>query len=97
VNTADTPPRVLIDGGDRACIALLMELSGRIARVPPATVIHLTATDPAAPLDLAAWCHVTGHAYLGPVAEPCDQPAYAIRVSAVHRQTEPHSPWRLRP
>jgi len=33
-------------------------------------VIHLIARDPAAPLDLAAWCHLTGHTYLGPVRAP---------------------------
>jgi tRNA 2-thiouridine synthesizing protein A len=97
VNTPDTPPPVVIDGGDRACVALLIELSGRIARLPPATVIHLIAADPAAPLDLAVWCHLTGHTYLGSVREPPGRPAYAIRVSAGHRQTEPHSPWRLAP
>jgi len=89
-----TPP-VVIDGGDRACVALLIELSSRAACLPQGTVIHLTATDPAAPLDLAAWCHLTGHAYLGPVPEPHGRPAYAIRVSPGHRPTEPHSPWRL--
>jgi SAM-dependent methyltransferase len=58
-------------------------------------VIHLSATDPAAPVDLAAWCHLTGHAYLGLVPEPLGGPAYALRVSVTHRQTEPYSPWRL--
>lgn len=69
----------------------------RVARapdqVPPGTVIHLIARDPAAPLDLAAWCHLTGHAYLGPV--PAVAPTYALRTSAACRPTQPHSPWRL--
>jgi hypothetical protein len=30
-------------------------------------VIHVVTDDPAVPLDLPAWCHLTGHDYLGPV------------------------------
>jgi hypothetical protein len=41
----------------------------------------LMADDPAAPLDLPAWCHLTGHDYLDPVTSP-PGPAYAIRVAA---------------
>ncbi|MER6685993.1 sulfurtransferase TusA family protein [Streptomyces olivaceoviridis] len=33
----------------------------------PGAVVHVIATDPAAPLDLPAWCHMTGHTYLCPV------------------------------
>jgi SAM-dependent methyltransferase len=62
----DTAP-VVIDGGDRACIALHLELRGHLTKFPPGTVIYLTARNPAAPLDLAAWCHLTGHACLSPV------------------------------
>ncbi|HEU5392436.1 MAG TPA: sulfurtransferase TusA family protein [Streptosporangiaceae bacterium] len=64
-----SPPRdpVIIDGGDRACVRLLLELRARISGLPAGTVIHLIASDPAAPVDLSAWCHLTGHAYLGPV------------------------------
>jgi len=64
-------------------------------RLPPGTVIHLIARDPAAPVDLAAWCHLTGHIYLGRVREPRGQPAYALRTSATPRRTQPRSPWRL--
>jgi tRNA 2-thiouridine synthesizing protein A len=93
--TAPAAPPVVIDGGDRTCTALLTGLRGHITRLPPGTVIHLIASDPAAPIDLAAWCHLTGHAYLGPVHEPAGSPAYALRTSAAHRQTQPRSPWRL--
>ena len=67
---------VVIDGGDRACVRLLLELRARISGLPAGTVIHLIASDPAAPLDLPAWCHLTGHAYLGPV--PAPRPTYAM-------------------
>ncbi|GAA3959943.1 hypothetical protein [Actinoplanes auranticolor] len=43
---------VVLDGGDRRCVLLLLELRRLITTVPADTVIHLIATDPAAPLDL---------------------------------------------
>jgi tRNA 2-thiouridine synthesizing protein A len=94
MSAPDAPP-VVIDGGDRTCVALLIELRGHIMRLAPGTVIHLIASDPAAPIDLAAWCHLTGHAYLSPAREPAGAPAYALRTSAPSRQTQPRSPWRL--
>jgi tRNA 2-thiouridine synthesizing protein A len=89
-----TPPPtpVVIDGGDRACVALLLELRARISGLPAGTVIHLIASDPAAPIDLPAWCHLTGHAYLGPIrAAP---PTYALRTTATAVATDHASPWR---
>ncbi|WP_242894307.1 nitrilase-related carbon-nitrogen hydrolase [Actinomadura litoris] len=87
---------VLIDGGDRSCVRLLLELRGHIAGLGPGTVVHLIATDPAAPIDLPAWCHLTGHTYLGPVASPDERPAYALQVVEDARPTDPDSPWRPR-
>jgi tRNA 2-thiouridine synthesizing protein A len=42
---------VVIDGGDLACVRLLLVLRDRISRLPAGTLIHLTASDPAAPAD----------------------------------------------
>jgi tRNA 2-thiouridine synthesizing protein A len=90
------PGPVVIDGGDRSCVQLLLELCGHIARHPPGTVVHLIATDPAAPLDLAAWCHLTGHRYLGAAGASLDcRPVYALQVSGSPCPTDPASPWRL--
>ncbi|QFG20398.1 sulfurtransferase TusA family protein [Actinomadura sp. WMMB 499] len=83
---------VVIDGGDRACVRLLLELRGRLADLPAGTIVHLIATDPAAPIDIPAWCHLTGHAYLGPLDAPA--PTYALRVAEDARPTAPESPWR---
>jgi SAM-dependent methyltransferase len=44
MNAADAPP-VVIHGGDRACVALLLELRDHVTRLPPGTVIHLIAAD----------------------------------------------------
>jgi tRNA 2-thiouridine synthesizing protein A len=83
---------VVLDGGDRRCVVLLIELRRLIATLPPGAVVHLIATDPAAPLDLPAWCHLTGHTYLGPV--PGARPTYAVGISADATPTDADRPWR---
>lgn len=86
---------VVIDGQDRSCVRLLLELREHISRHRPGTVIYLIATDPAAPLDLAAWCHLTGHRYLGAAGEsPGGRPVYALQVGGSPRPTSAASPWR---
>lgn len=86
---------IVIDGGDQSCVQLLLTLRKHLADLPAGTTVHLLAADPAAPLDLPAWCHLTGHTYLGPIPE-ADSPAYALRVAANPRPTDPRSPWRRR-
>jgi tRNA 2-thiouridine synthesizing protein A len=83
---------VVLDGGDRRCVLLLLELRRLITSVPAGTVIHLIATDPAAPLDLPAWCHLTGHTYVGLV--PGERRTYAVQVAGAAALTDPRSPWR---
>lgn len=90
--TGDSDP-VVIDGGDRACVHLLLELRARVAELAPGTVVHVIATDPAAPLDLPAWCHLTGHTYLGALPSG-PRPVYALRVTATARRTDTANPWR---
>ncbi|MER6591375.1 sulfurtransferase TusA family protein [Micromonospora purpureochromogenes] len=84
---------VVLDGGDRRCVQLLIELRRLTVTAPAGTVIHLIATDPAAPLDLPAWCHLTGHTYLGPVPGAA-RPTYAVQVAAASVPTDVAQPWR---
>jgi tRNA 2-thiouridine synthesizing protein A len=84
---------VVLDGGDRRCVQLLIELSRLVAGLSSGSVVHLIATDPAAPIDLPAWCHLTGHLYLG-AAPGNGRPIYALSVRADARRTEAHAPWR---
>jgi tRNA 2-thiouridine synthesizing protein A len=84
---------VVLDGGDRTCVLLLIELRRLSLHVAPGTVIHLIATDPAAPLDLPAWRHLTGHTYLGPVPGT-GRPTYAVQVVPGATVTDPQPPWR---
>ncbi|MGH3201972.1 MAG: sulfurtransferase TusA family protein [Streptosporangiaceae bacterium] len=91
--TAPPSDPVVIDGGDRACVCLLLELRAHIVHLPAGTVIHLIAEDAAAPIDLPAWCHLTGHTYLGAITAS-SRPAYALRTISAPAATDPASPWR---
>jgi tRNA 2-thiouridine synthesizing protein A len=86
------PDPVVIDGGNRSCVTLLLELRARLTDLPAGTVIHLIASDPAASVDLPAWCHLTGHTYLGSV--PGSSPTYALRTISSPVATDTASPWK---
>ncbi|MFF0534224.1 sulfurtransferase TusA family protein [Streptomyces coelicoflavus] len=75
------------------CVTLLLRLRKDIDGAEPGTVVHVVATDPAAPLDLPAWCHMTGHDYLGPVPNSADVPVYALRIAAGARPVRAGAPW----
>lgn len=85
-----------IDGGDRACGELLLVLAARTRVLPPGTRVRLLATDPAAPLDLPAWCHLTGHTFLGG-GEHDGRPHYDVLTATSPRDVDPRQPWRLKP
>lgn len=81
--TADEPPitpeppipaAAEWDAGAMGCGELVMALRQRLAVLSPGAVLAVTATDPAAPEDLPAWCRLTGHALLN-----ADHPRYLIR------------------
>ncbi|MEV0384325.1 sulfurtransferase TusA family protein [Nonomuraea sp. NPDC050643] len=87
-------PDLVVDGGDKLCVQLLIELRGHVREAGPGAVIHLIASDPAAPVDLPAWCHLTGHTYLGPV-EGAERATYALRVAEAAKDTEAAKPWHV--
>ncbi|QOV33221.1 sulfurtransferase TusA family protein [Streptomyces ferrugineus] len=82
-----------VDGTGLLCVTLLLRLRRAIGGAAPGTVVHVIATDPAAPLDLPAWCHLTGHQYLGPVCGTA-RPVYALRLAADAHATRPDAPWQ---
>ena len=86
---------VHIDGGDLGCARLLVLLRDRARTLPAGTVVHLTTSDPVAPVDLPAWCRLTGHRYLGPVPDGPQPATYAVEVVADPRATDPRRPWHL--
>jgi tRNA 2-thiouridine synthesizing protein A len=87
--------RHLIDGGDRACGELLMHLLQPLRALSVSTVVRLVATDPAAPLDIPAWCHLTGHRYLGSGRQPDGRPHYDLEVSSRSVRVQADRPWHL--
>jgi TusA-related sulfurtransferase len=85
-------PPVTVDGTGLLCVRLLLKLRSVLEALAPGTLVHVTTTDPAAPLDLPAWCDLTGHRYLGevPGAYP---PTHAVVVAEAPRPTRPGRPW----
>ncbi|MEV7391837.1 MULTISPECIES: sulfurtransferase TusA family protein [unclassified Streptomyces] len=79
--------------GADLCITLLLHLRRAIDGAAPGTVVHVIATDPAAPLDLPAWCYLTGHQYLGPVCGTA-RSVYTLRLSADAHATRSGAPWQ---
>ncbi|HCE60680.1 MAG TPA: sulfurtransferase tusA, partial [Janibacter terrae] len=71
---------------------LLILLRARVAELDAGSVVPLSTTDPVAPIDLPAWCRITGHTYLG-VADAGPPPVYAVRVSGSPVATRPDRPW----
>ncbi|WP_086729905.1 sulfurtransferase TusA family protein [Streptomyces carpinensis] len=91
----DPPERadITVDGTGLLCVTLLLRLRAAIESAAPGTLVHVIATDPAAPLDLPAWCHMTGHTYLGSVPASVEQPVYALRIAPGAHPTRPDAPW----
>ncbi|MER7767569.1 sulfurtransferase TusA family protein [Kitasatospora sp. NPDC096140] len=93
-----TAPDLTIDGTGLLCVQLLLRLRARIAHLPAGAVVHIQTTDPAAPLDLPAWCHLTGHEYLGQVPyEAADREVYGLRLTSAPVRTRPDRPWHPAP
>ncbi|GAA2229115.1 MULTISPECIES: sulfurtransferase TusA family protein [Kitasatospora] len=96
MNTWPRPrPDITVDGTGLLCVALLLRLRAAIDGAPAGTIVHVIATDPAAPLDLPAWCHMTGHTYLGPLDD--EQRLFALRITGSPVATRPDAPWHPAP
>ncbi|MFD8006991.1 sulfurtransferase TusA family protein [Streptomyces mirabilis] len=83
---------IVVDGTGLLCVALLLRLRAAIDGAGPGTVVHVIATDPAAPLDLPAWCHMTGHDYLGQASDD-EHAVFALQLAAGARRTRSDAPW----
>jgi tRNA 2-thiouridine synthesizing protein A len=49
------------DAGSLACGPMLLVLRGRLERLAPGQVFCLITRDEGAPVDVPAWCRLTGH------------------------------------
>ena len=66
------------DAGPIGCGELALALRVKLLPLPPGSVVRVSATDPAAPEDVPAWCRLTGHTLVS--ASP---PVYRIRRKGV--------------
>ncbi|MEJ3747005.1 sulfurtransferase TusA family protein [Actinomycetes bacterium KLBMP 9797] len=92
--TANPPPSagVFVDARGLLCVQVL--LLRHLAALPSGEVVTVAADDPAAPIDLPAWCHLTGHTYLGSqTSQP--GPMYTIRVGEDTASVDPQRPWLI--
>ena len=72
-----TPPA--LDCRGRRCPLPIVELARHIGDVAVGDTVELAADDPAARLDVPAWCRMRGHDYLGESAAADGVPVYTVR------------------
>ena len=75
VVVVEASPSLEIDALGKLCPLPVIELGKRIGTVPVGSVVRVLADDPAARLDIPAWCRMTGQDFLG--AETAS--AYLVR------------------
>lgn len=91
----DLQPADIIDARGLMCVQVLLLLRRHIADLVPGTVVAVATDDPAAPIDLPAWCHLTGHTYLG--CRMSEHGAvHTVRVAETAVPTEGKRPWAIR-
>ena len=62
------------DAGEMGCGRLVMELHRQVRAIPPGDRLEVTALSEGAPVDIPAWCRMTGHTLVA--AKP---PRYVIQ------------------
>jgi tRNA 2-thiouridine synthesizing protein A len=70
---------VVLDCRGMRCPLPVIVLARRITGVPVGTHIRVDADDPAAPNDIAAWCRMRGHAYVGVEPQADGVPGVTVR------------------
>ena len=83
-DTAPDEPALEIDARGKLCPLPVIELGKRIGEVATGAVVRVLADDPAAKLDIPAWCTMTGQDYLG--AEPLPGAAAAAQLAYLVRR-----------
>jgi tRNA 2-thiouridine synthesizing protein A len=63
---------VVIDCLGQRCPLPVIELARRLPGVPIGGVVRVLADDPAAAVDIPAWCRLRGQEYVGPVESGYD-------------------------
>lgn len=71
-------PGLVLDMRGRRCPIPVIELARHLGDVPVGAVIEVLADDPAARLDIPAWCRMRAQDFLGERTDPRG-PAYRVR------------------
>lgn len=75
------PAEVVVDARGRRCPLPVIDLAKVAAGLAEGAVVTVVADDPAAGVDIPAWCRLRGHDFLG--EQPADSPAanaYRVRI-----------------
>ena len=70
---------ITLDCRGRRCPLPVIELARRIGDVEVGDVVAVAADDPAARLDVPAWCRMRGQHYLGESPAADGVPVYSVR------------------
>ena len=70
---------ITLDQRGRRCPLPIIALARHIADVPVDELVAVAADDPAARLDVQAWCRMRGHDYVGEEAGPDGVPVSTVR------------------
>lgn len=68
-----------LDCRGRRCPLPVIDLARRIGDVPPGEVIDVAADDPAARVDIPAWCRMRQQVYLGEFSAEDGVAVYRVR------------------
>jgi tRNA 2-thiouridine synthesizing protein A len=72
-------PALELDCRGMVCPQPVIELARRIGDVEVGEVVAVVANDAAARVDVAAWCRMRGHEYVGERSTDDGTPAYLVR------------------
>lgn len=61
---SDWNPESRFDGGDTGCGEMILDLRTHFRKLPPGTRVAIHALDEGAPVEIPAWCRVTGNEFL---------------------------------
>ena len=70
---------MIIDARGRRCPLPVLDLARKIGQVEIGATVTIEADDPAARPDIAAWCRMRGHEYVGEHVAADGTPAYVVR------------------
>ncbi len=74
-----TAPDEVLDCLGQRCPLPVIALARRLPSLPVGAVVRVLADDPAAAVDIPAWCRMRGQEFLAATSSPDHTPAYDVR------------------